>query len=399
MSTGANSSSSGADFERLFPADVLTKRQRVERALAHQPVDRVAIHEQLSYNAGVIALYTGKSIDGFNFTLEEVGAVIRRTLDSCFPLVPNKGTDTETTEDGFVLKNENWTTWRTGRPFRDEHGAAEWLKRHIERMEATGLNTHAAVAVKGETLTSFNAEAIRREYRDYFSQMQAKVGETVIIDFSFTGFCDLYDAMGLDLFTFFSLDHPEMLTEYMEASVANEINRVEAVADAALSPVILIPEDFSTKNGPIFRPDFLQQYHYPYVKRLTRAWHDQGLKVIYHSDGNYKAAIPSLVDCGVDGFYCLEPNCGMHTVELAGEWPQMVWMGGINGVDTMEFGTPEQVRNDVLRDIRHTDALARGGLFIASSSEINPPIPAENFKAMVDAVGELTNPAFQGSPD
>ena len=67
---------------------------------------------------------------------------------------------------------------------------------------------------------------------------------------------------------------------------------------------------------------------------------------------------------------------------------------GIDGVDLMERGTPEQVRRAVHRDIRETDALRTGGMFVASSSEINPPIKAENFRAMVDAVGELTNPDF-----
>jgi hypothetical protein len=393
----SRASSEYRNFERLFPGDVLTKRQRVERTLNHRPVDRVAIHEQLSYNAGVIALYTGRQIDGFDFTLDEIGAAIGLTLDSCFPLVADKGTDTETTEDGFVFKNENWMTWRVGRPFGDERGAAEWLKTRMRRMEATGLNIHTAVDVKHDTaVAAFQPDLVRDEYRRYFLDVQAKVGETVVIDFSFTGFCDLYDAMGLDLFTFFSLDHPEMLRDYMELSTANEIARVDAVADPALSPMILLPEDFSTKQGPLFSPKFLDAYHYPYVRRLVRAWHAKGVKVIYHSDGNYKAAIPSLIDCGVDGFYCLEPNCGMHTIELKREWPAMVWMGGINGVDTMEFGTPADVRRDVRRDILETDALATGGLFIASSSEINPPIPAENFKAMVDAVGELANAEFRG---
>ncbi len=388
--------SSPGSFERIFPTDVLTKRSRVERALNHQPVDRVPIHEQLSYNPGVIALYTGKRIEGFDFTLDDVGDVIRRTLDMCFPLVPNKGTGTEITADGFVFQNENWMTWRVKRPFQDENGAAEWLKKRMKLMESTGLNVHTAVEVKKKEATAtFDAAVVRDQYRRYFLDMQEKVGETVILDFSFTGFCDLFDAMGLDIFTFFSLDHPEMLKDYMELSIANEIQRVAAVADSRLSPVILIPEDFSTKQGPIFRPDFLDSYHYPYIARLARAWRDKGCKVIYHSDGNYKAAVPSLIDCGVDGFYCLEPNCGMNTVELKNRWPKMVWMGGINGVDTMEFGTPAVVRSDVHRDILETNALSSGGLFIASSSEINPPIPPENFKAMVDAVGELINEGFQ----
>jgi hypothetical protein len=38
-------------------------------------------------------------------------------------------------------------------------------------------------------------------------------------------------------------------------------------------------------------------------------------------------------------------------------------------------------------------------MFVATSSEINPPIPPENFRAMVAAVGELTNANFtSGAP-
>jgi len=109
--------------------------------------------------------------------------------------------------------------------------------------------------------------------------------------------------------------------------------------------------------------------------------------VLYHSDGNWKKVIPELIRTGVDGFYCLEPNCGMDIVELKNTWPEMVWAGAVDGVDLMEFGTPNQVKAEVFRHIKETNALKTGGMFIASSSEINPPIPPENFRAMVEAVG------------
>jgi len=138
----------------------------------------------------------------------------------------------------------------------------------------------------------------------------------------------------------------------------------------------------------------LNEFHYPNVKKLTDAWHEHGLKVIYHSDGNWKKVIPELMDCNVDGFYCLEPNCGMDIVELKNTWPAMVWAGGVDGVDLMERGTPDQVRDEVGRHIRETNALQTGGMFVASSSEINPPIKPENFRAMVEAVGEICNQSF-----
>jgi hypothetical protein len=287
-----------------------------------------------------------------------------------------RGTERVTTGDGFVIQNDNWTSWHVSRPFRDERGAAEWLQKRLAGLKSA----------------PFDAAAAREGYRRSVLELQAKIGDTVILNFSGTGFCGVFDAMGLELFTYFLQDYADTLAEFMEVSTGREIRRVRAAADPALSPVILIPEDFATKQGPIFSPDFLHRFHYPYVARLTAAWHERSVHVLYHSDGNYRKAIPDLMACGVDGFYCLEPNCGMDVVELKNAWPRMVWAGGVDGVDLMERGTPEQVRAEVRRQIRATHALETGGLFVASSSEINPPIPPENFRAMIEAVHQYQRP-------
>ena len=135
--------------------------------------------------------------------------------------------------------------------------------------------------------------------------------------------------------------------------------------------------------------------HYPYVRRLAAAWREHGYTVLYHSDGNYLEAIPELTACGIEGFYCLEPGCGMEIVELKRRWPELVWAGGVDGVALMERGSPEQVRQEVRRQILESGVLRSGGMLVATSSEINPLIPAENFLALVQAVGETPNPAFR----
>ena len=363
-------------YERLFEGDKISKRERVERTLGLREVDRVALHEQLSYNAGVIALYSGKTIAGFDYTVDDVCAAIRQTLDICFPPKAPLGVERYTTADGLIYQNDNWTTWRVNR-FEDVEQCRRWLGKRTDVIRKRQFDPHAA----------------RQHYRAEMLDLQAKIGETVILNYSETGFCSAYDTMGLELFTFFYEDHADEMVEFMEVSTAAEIERVHAVADRTLSPVILLPEDFATKQGPTFSPTFLHRTHYPYVRRLVEAWHEHDVKVIYHSDGNYRKAIPDLIDCGVDGFYFLEPACGMDVVELKKTWPKMVWAGGVDGVDLMERGTPDQVRAEVHRHIRETDALTTGGMFVASSSEINPPIKPENFQAMVEAVGEMTNPS------
>lgn len=385
-------------FEKIFEKDRIPKRKRVEYTLNLQPVDRVAILEQLSYNAGVIAMYTGKTINGFDYTLDDICHVIRKTTDITMPPAAPRGTDRVITEDGFVLQNDNWNTWHVSRPFSDEKGARDWLIRKTRKIRELKFEPDCPwLAGSSQTFQggSFDPAILRDHYCQYMLGLQAKIGETVILNFSTTGMCGVFDAMGLELFSYFYADYPNVMHNFMEISVENELRRIQAIADVALSPVVLIPEDFSDKRGPIFPPAFLQDCHYPYVKKLTDAWHEHGIKALYHSDGNYSRAIPDLIHAGVDGFYCLEPAAGMEVIELKKTYPKMVWAGGLDGVELMERGTPQQVRDEVHRHIQRTNVIQTGGMFLATSSEINPPIKPQNFRAMIEAAAEIRNPDFE----
>ncbi len=385
-------------MDKIFGTDRLTKRERVERMLNLQSADRAAIHEQLSYNPQVISLYTGRTIRGFDYTYEDICFVIRQTLDACFPPVAPLGTCQVTNNDGFVIQQDNWHSGIISRPFRDVAGAREFLLRKTEEFRRHGRQAPYGYPPGIEPGTGteqgdFDPEREREQYRDYMLGLQRLIGDTVIIDFSLTtGFCECWSQLGLDTFIYLYDEEPQIISDFIEAFTDSEIRRLHAIADPSLSPVILLPEDFASKQAPIFGPVFLRKELYPRVRRMTEAWHGHGIKVIFHSDGNFEPAIPDLVGCGVDGFYCLEPAVGMDIVELRKAWPRHVWAGGIDGVDLMERGTPDEVRREVHRVILETDALHHGGVFVDTSSEISPTIKPENFKAMIDAVGEILNP-------
>lgn len=367
-------------MEKLFNADVLSKRERVERALNHLPVDRVPLHEQLSYNPKVIAHYTQKQINGFEYDVRDIGAAVKASLDCAFVLCEPQGEGIVTTEDGFQYRADNWTRWHLSRPFSDEEGASEWLRGRIVKLK--------------EELEHFNETEERKKCRKYMLDMQELVGETVLMNLWCDGFCEIYDKMGLEIFSYFIYEYEELFAEYMELKGNLEVKRAEAMADYELSPVVLIAEDFCSNTGPIFSPELLRKYHYPWIKKLVEAGHRHGLKVIYHTDGKFKSVIPELMECGVDGFYCLERSCDMHIEVLAREYPQMVWMGGVDGVYTMEYGSPEKTDMEVKQIIEQTQALEKGGIFIDSSSEINPSIPLESYLAMVNATDKYRNHFF-----
>ncbi len=365
-------------FEKIFPEDRISKRERVERTLAHRPVDRVALHDQMSYNGEIIGHYTGKNIRGFDYAAADIGEAVRKNLDMCFPIFPPKGRDCFTGPDGIVYLNEEWMVSVLEKPFTEENGAAAWLKGRIRALESEMWDAGAARA------------AFRREMLD----TQRLIGETVLCHHHDVGLCYVWTTMGIDIFTFFYLDYPELLQEYLGLYTARMECWIEAAADPELSPVVLLADDFATKQGPLFNTAFLAEYLFEPARRLTAAYHRHGMKVLFHSDGRWDQVIPELIKTGADGFYCLEKACGMDIVDLKNQYPDQVWAGGLDGIDLLERGTPEMVAAEVRRHITGTDCLAHGGMFLASSSEINPPVRLENFQAMVAGAGRYRNPGF-----
>ena len=123
------------NFEKLFLEDRISKRERVELTLNLKPIDRAAILEQLSYNSEVISMYTGKPIEGFNYTIDDICEVIRKTTDLIMPPIAPFGTGKVSNLDGFIFKNDNWTKWHISRPFDDEVGARDWLMMRTKRIK------------------------------------------------------------------------------------------------------------------------------------------------------------------------------------------------------------------------------------------------------------------------
>ncbi|MBI4244399.1 MAG: hypothetical protein HY606_09945, partial [Planctomycetes bacterium] len=261
--------------------DIFSKRERVERTLNLLPVDRVSIMDHIA-NPGVVSLYTGKRIDGFNYSIEDICEVTEKTMDMCRIPSPPYGTGIETREDGFIIQKDNWQEWVVKRPFKDTKGLKEYYLRGIEKMKST----------------RFDPEKEKGNYLNEFLGMQKLVGDTVIMNCQWAGFEGCWTSAGLELFTFLYCEEPEIISEWIRTIVAIEIKKVHAIADKKLSPAVMVISDLATKGGPIFSPDLLKKEWFPLLTRLVEAWHKHGIKVIYHTDGNFKIIIDDFLKCG-----------------------------------------------------------------------------------------------------
>jgi uroporphyrinogen decarboxylase len=106
----------------------------------------------------------------------------------------------------------------------------------------------------------------------------------------------------------------------------------------------------------------------------------------YHSCGYATPLIPDLIEAGIDILNPVQPEC-MDVEQVLREFGgQLSFNGTLGTQTTMPFGTPDEVRATVQRNLEL--AGPRGGLFCCPTHMLEPEVPWENIEAYVAACRE-----------
>jgi uroporphyrinogen decarboxylase len=153
-------------------------------------------------------------------------------------------------------------------------------------------------------------------------------------------------------------------------------------------------DDYGTQQSQLIAPDQFREYYKPHFMRVLKFIKQKApnVKLLFHSCGNVRPIIPDLIEIGVD---LLNPvhitATGMEPVQLKKDFGKDVifWGGGVDTQHVLPSGTPQQVKDDVRRNI---EALAPGGGFVfATVHNIQAEVPAHNIVAMIEALREFGN--------
>ena len=110
------------------------------------------------------------------------------------------------------------------------------------------------------------------------------------------------------------------------------------------------------------------------------------MTTMLHSCGGIYELIPGLIEAGFDILNPVQINArNMEAERLKREFGQdlVFWGGGVDTQAVLGIGTPEEVKQDVRRNI---EALAPGGgLVFAAVHDIQADVPPENIIAMWEA--------------
>jgi len=156
-----------------------------------------------------------------------------------------------------------------------------------------------------------------------------------------------------------------------------------------LVDVVSEADDYATQTSQLISPRMFRRIFKPRLATLVARIHQLAphAKLFFHSDGNIRPILPDLIEIGID---ILNPvhitATGMEPAALKRDFGKDVcfWGGGLETQNVLPFGTPQEVRDNVRRNV---DALAPGGGYVFNTiHNIQADVPPENVVAMVEAL-------------
>ncbi len=186
--------------------------------------------------------------------------------------------------------------------------------------------------------------------------------------------------------------------EYIHAIFSREceiaLKNLERVRDAAgndIDVAFLCGTDFGTQNSTFCSVKTFRSLWLPYYQQICGWIHrNTDWKCFKHTCGAVERFIEPLLEAGFDILNPVQCSAtGMDPELLKAKYGDRItfWGGGVDTQKTLPFGTPAEVREQVLR--RCEIFATNGGFIFNSIHNVQAGTPVANIVAMLDAVKEF----------
>ncbi len=186
-------------------------------------------------------------------------------------------------------------------------------------------------------------------------------------------------------------DYIHAIFEKQTDIALNNLDRISTAVGDAIDIVFVCGTDFGAQRGTFCSRKTFQSLWAPYYKQIN-GWIHQNTnwKTFKHSCGSVINFIDDFIECGFDIYNPVQCSAAnMDANELKERFGARVtfWGGGVDTQKTLPFGTPEEVRREVLE---RCETFAPGGGFVFNTvHNIQARTPIENIVAMLDALREF----------
>jgi len=149
--------------------------------------------------------------------------------------------------------------------------------------------------------------------------------------------------------------------------------------------ITYVAEDLGGQNGLMYSPEQIHTYLFPGMKRMMDLTKQHGSHVFVHTDGAVRDIIPDLLGIGMQVLNPIQWVCtGMDREGLKRDFgDRVIFHGAVDNQHVLPFGSVEEVREEVIENIRTLGA--GGGYILAPCHNIQAVTPPENIVKMYEA--------------
>jgi len=190
-------------------------------------------------------------------------------------------------------------------------------------------------------------------------------------------------------------DYVRAIFEHQCEVGLKNLARIHRVVGDAVDAVFVCGTDFGTQSSAFCSVETFRDLYMPYYRRINEWIHaNTSWKTFKHSCGAVEMFMESFIESGFDILNPVQCSAaGMEPDRLKARYGDRLtfWGGGVDTQQTLPFGTPAEVREQVLR---RCEIFARGGGFVFNAvHNLQGNLPIENVVAMIEAVHEFNGRA------
>lgn len=360
----------------------MNSRERVNIALSHQEPDRVPIDYWATKEIET------KLLKHFGFSGREE---ILREFDVDFRYIEGPkyiGPELPVHDDGCV--EDHWGVPRVHVDVGSDDSAGAYREVIDFPLEKVGTLEEIRDYPKWPSPDLFDFECVREQAAEARS-----TGKVVVFVGDRMNRCaQLKPAMyirGIEQILLDFVLNPDIaeyiFTRITEFYMEYALRTFEAAGDNL--DILLTGDDFGTQNGMFVSPDMWRQFLRPGFKAFIDLGKQYGYKVAHHTCGSVRPIIPDMIDCGLDILNPIQPEAyDMDHSELNRLFgDRLSFHGSISIQQTLPFGTPDDVRNEVKK--RMETLAPDGGFIFCTAHNFQADTPVENILTLFEAYHEF----------
>lgn len=169
------------------------------------------------------------------------------------------------------------------------------------------------------------------------------------------------------------------------------MKRLNDICGHLIDVAFICGTDFGTQTSTFCSPDTFRELYSPYYKKMNNWIHQNtSWKTFKHCCGAIETFLNLFIDTGFDIINPVQCSAtGMDARHLKDQYGERLtfWGGGVDTQKVLPFGTPQEVRKQVLE--RCEIFSKNGGFVFTSIHNIQAKTPVENIAAMIAAVHEF----------